>query len=310
MIMGSTGSTSRSREANHLSFDVQASLDNNLNMLAVSGQETSVADKDEKTIQVLGKADSFGVHYSNKALFKSTQEAISPKPTVCTVHPGQYLPCGIGPRLGTPAPYELTWSDIRRWELGASAIVEIFKSSGPYNLTKTEKIDRLGSFLEEHGFEEAFDESVPNFPAKMLDTLFDHLDENDTALRDTGALFLYLLRFFIPLTAAYGGIHLSAWKFEFPSRIESMIWRTACFIIMGSPFALLAVPSWARIWKASLDSVLEALIEGVSFGFFGLLFLCYAAARLYLVVESFISLRHVPIGVYAAVPWVQNIPHV
>jgi hypothetical protein len=34
------------------------------------------------------------------------------------------------------------------------------------------------------------------------------------------------------------------------------------------------------------------------------------AARLYLVVESFISLRDVPAGVYATVPWAQYIPHI
>ena len=38
--------------------------------------------------------------------------------------------------------------------------------------------------------------------------------------------------------------------------------------------------------------------------------LLYILSRLYIVVEAFISLRHVPIGVYAAVPWVQAIPHV
>lgn len=38
--------------------------------------------------------------------------------------------------------------------------------------------------------------------------------------------------------------------------------------------------------------------------------LLHTASRLYLVTESFLSLRHVPIGAYAAVPWVQNIPHV
>jgi hypothetical protein len=34
------------------------------------------------------------------------------------------------------------------------------------------------------------------------------------------------------------------------------------------------------------------------------------AARLFLVVESFISLRDVPSGVYATVPWAQYIPHI
>ena len=33
-------------------------------------------------------------------------------------------------------------------------------------------------------------------------------------------------------------------------------------------------------------------------------------ARIFLVVESFVSLRHVPIGVYASVPWSDWLPHI
>lgn len=35
----------------------------------------------------------------------------------------------------------------------------------------------------------------------------------------------------------------------------------------------------------------------------------YAFAHIFLVNESFVSLRHVPIGVYTAVPWANYIPH-
>ena len=254
---------------------------------------------------------------------------LSPEPIVCTLHPGQYLPNGIRVDAGSSFGYNLTRSDIRRWELVGSAISEILKSSGPDNLAKTGKIYYLSSFLKEYGFDRAFDKFIPDFSAQMLSTLFDHLEENDTVLRDTLALFLYLLRFFIPLTSAYGGIHLSAWNFEFPSRIESVIWRIACFIIMGSSFALVAVRGVVKIYK-DVDSyfyqkreqlppfsryrrVLNLPASFIKIGvrsFAELLLLCYAAARLYLVVESFVSLRQVPIGVYAAVPWVQNIPHV
>lgn len=32
------------------------------------------------------------------------------------------------------------------------------------------------------------------------------------------------------------------------------------------------------------------------------------STKLYLLLESFVSLRHAPIEVYAAVPWIQNLP--
>ena len=40
-----------------------------------------------------------------------------------------------------------------------------------------------------------------------------------------------------------------------------------------------------------------------------LVLVVYSCARLYIVVESFISLRKVPIGVYYTPSWLQMIPH-
>lgn len=113
------------------------------------------------------------------------------------------------------------------------------------------------------------------------------------------------LSFILP--ALYGGIHLSAWTFDFPSRTEKLIWKIACFDIMGSTFiAAILMFVMARdlggIWKT---------IKRIVFPFFGVTFaLFYALSRIYIVMEAFISLRHVPIGVYSTVPWSQNIPHV
>ena len=303
MIMGSE-MTDWHRNASHLFCDVQASLRHRL-------------------AQGLGEADPFGdLGNHHQAHFKLDQEAISPKPTVITLNLGHSLPCGIGLWLRQGDQYDVNSSEIRRWELGASAIVEILKSSPrkEYNLTDTVVIHMLSTFLEEHGLRAAFEEHIPNFSEDMLSGLRIGRVLGRPVLRDTGALFLYLLRFLIPLTTSYGGIHLLAWNFNFPSRIESIIWRTACFIIMGSDFALLARPSWEELnyyirrgvlsRGSRIMALMRVLRYTLGYGSAGLLLLCYAASRVYLVVESFISLRHVPIGVYAAVPWVQNIPHV
>ena len=310
-------------EASYLCFDGRVRLKNNVNGLAVSGQEMSVANKDEKTIQVLGEP-KWDISGCDELRFKLNQKASSPKPTVCTLVSGNYLPCGIGLSDSGGSFCNLTSVDIRRWQLCASAISEILKSTPPRNEHIWVKIDRLYEYLEERQLDEVFAFHIPNF---TMEDIENSLDEYSTpygsVLRDTGLILLFLLRFFIPLTAAYGGIHLSAWNFEFPTRVESIIWRTACFIIIGSSFALLAGPSWStldnyfhyrsrprdwrprRAWK-----LMEALNKGVGLVLAVVLLLCYVSSRLYLVVESFISLRHVPIGVYAAVPWVENIPHV
>ena len=304
---------------------------NNDNGLALSGRETSVANKDETTIQVSDRPVSKS-SISSELSSELDQEAISPKPTVCTLLRDQYLPCGIGPR-DIAAPRHLTSTDIRRWELCASAIIEIAKANNreyEYGLAKM-RIDHLHIFLMHSGFTTTFLTNIPNFGIDdILDSWF-NVREYTSVLKDTRLILLYLLRFFVPLTSAYGGIHLSAWNFEFPSPVEFVVWRTACFIIMGSSFALLTIPSWEALydyfdrfydcprptdWKKRRALKLmgfifiKALTKTAGYGFGGLLLLCYAASRIYLVVESFISLRHVAIGVYAAVPWVQNIPHV
>ena len=313
MLMGFEISDECFKESFYLCFDGRVRLKNNVNGLAMSSQETSVADEDEKRIQILGKRVK-DIRHRRELRFKLDQKSISSKPTVCMLLPNQYLPCGIGLARYKDSFCNLTSVDIRRWELCASAISEILKTTSPrneYNPADTVEIDRLDRFLWEHQLDKTFAFHIPNF---TMEDIENSLDEYSTphvsVLRETGLFLLFLLRFFIPLTAAYGGIHLSAWNFEFPSRVESIIWRTACFIIIGSSFALLAVPSWEHLRVLLFRCNPSDLTYTVGYGSAGLLLLCYAASRIYLVVESLISLRHVPIGVYAAVPWVENIPHV
>ena len=334
MLMGFMHPERSWNEAVALEFDGRVRLENYDNGLAVRSQETSVAKKDEKTIQVQDKSvEDFSRRYMLP--FKRDREAMSPKSTVCRLDPGKYLSCGIGLQNFGDGYLSLTSVDVRRWELCASAISEILKTTSPrdiYNPADAVKIDILDDFLRERQLANTFAIHIPNLRKDVIDDIrYGYVNLYDSVLEDTKHLFLYLLRFFIPLTAAYGGIHLSAWNFEFPSRVESVIWRTACFIIIGGGFAWLAVPIWEHLddyfgpYPFSYDDrgmlvgtrehrptmiIMRALNKWVGYGLAGLLLPCYAASRIYLVVESFISLRHVPIGVYAAVPWVENIPHV
>jgi len=117
------------------------------------------------------------------------------------------------------------------------------------------------------------------------------------------------------LPAIYGGVHLSAWRFEFPTPIESL-WKIACIIIAAS------IPVW---YVASLlpieiaDAVAKhsKRLETVANFFFGfmvwfcgrLLIYVLAVCRFYIVVEAFVSLRSMPIGVYWTPAWIQMIPH-
>lgn len=117
------------------------------------------------------------------------------------------------------------------------------------------------------------------------------------------------------LPVVYGGIHLAAWGFEFPSPAESLLWKIACLVIMSYFFLWLSTYhlfAWITDLMSSptVPPLMESLAEWVTLGFATIFMIIFAAARIFIVLESFLSLRRVPIGVYATVPWVQNIPHI
>ncbi|KAJ4245481.1 hypothetical protein NW762_013990 [Fusarium torreyae] len=135
----------------------------------------------------------------------------------------------------------------------------------------------------------------------------------------------------IALTSLYGGVHLTAWQWEFPSYAEEIMWKVSCFLIISElPTLLLLV--LAGIFLLSISNDLGGLIHGnmpkkwqsywesgerlLYWGFsmctglvFYLLALGYAFARVFIIVESFISLRHAPVGVFLSPEWVELFPH-
>jgi hypothetical protein len=147
-------------------------------------------------------------------------------------------------------------------------------------------------------------------------------------LSDLYSWILYTLAIVI-IPAAYGGIHLGAVHTLFPSEIELTLWKSSCFILLGvAGLPVLGVPGIFAFFEAFrlLDEympdamkprlrIMRSWIEKYGVAFLSsyvvlslLAFivcivlvpvvLLYVAARLFIVVESFISLRHVPIGVY------------
>ena len=119
-----------------------------------------------------------------------------------------------------------------------------------------------------------------------------------------------LLLFLLP--ALYGAIHLSAWTFEFPTAIEHKLWKIACLdLVVSLPVFLIG--SLAR--EVGTNGEQFTMGDMAILAWLGLIFLLVnmpvtIIARMYLVVESFVSLRRVPVGVYATVPWSDWLPHI
>ena len=109
------------------------------------------------------------------------------------------------------------------------------------------------------------------------------------------------------LPLVYGGAHAAQWNSHFPTKIERKLWRmcaiiATCYVPIG--FFLAVVQDWCVG-----ASVVEELLV-VSAGFMILvgmpLFFC---ARLFLTVESFLSLRSLPLGSFQTVSWSNYWPH-
>ncbi|KIJ33732.1 hypothetical protein M422DRAFT_182859 [Sphaerobolus stellatus SS14] len=96
-------------------------------------------------------------------------------------------------------------------------------------------------------------------------------------------------RFYITMAVGciFGGLHLIGWSFSFPSRVEMLAWRISGCVIATMPawFTPLMVLFY-RYENNRIGKVFAAILH--------LLFFMYITGRLFLAVESLISLRQLP----------------
>ena len=131
------------------------------------------------------------------------------------------------------------------------------------------------------------------------DDIFEPIDLNSYSTSTTYGLFgLTVLSL-----ATFGSIHLASWNSRLPSTIELWMWRGSsiyCVIYTG----LLAFwLGWVDLLgPGTLDDVLDNLTK---YGVF-----VYVIARIYMIVEVFISLRALPASAFQTVQWSSFIPHI
>lgn len=147
------------------------------------------------------------------------------------------------------------------------------------------------------------------------------------------------------LPSCYAGLHMAAWDFLFPTEAEKVLWRICSALLLTQPLVVLVSslrvkwlspilrkPKWLTktlcgpfrsliyfvtpthaeagcgFWERATFKATYAM-GIVLVGCLWVLVPVFLSARVFLVVESFISLRHVPAGVYAPAPWTSYIPH-
>ncbi|KAI4180474.1 MAG: hypothetical protein LQ346_006985 [Caloplaca aetnensis] len=115
---------------------------------------------------------------------------------------------------------------------------------------------------------------------------------------------------------AYGGVHATAWHGHFPSRPEALLWRASSICIAGSGLTWILINMLARIspwFKAYWKQVETLRAHWTSLvGLGSLATICglaYLLARIFLVIESFISLRKLPASAFETLEWTELFPH-
>ena len=107
----------------------------------------------------------------------------------------------------------------------------------------------------------------------------------------------------IPVVGAvFGGIHCVGWFFDFPSSAEAMLWRVSS--------AVLTVVAFLSPIIIALLAKLSDFQEYFAVVVSAIIILVYVVSRLLLVVEAFISLRHLTPGILALVKWTSFLPHI
>ncbi|KAJ7450795.1 hypothetical protein FB451DRAFT_1285150 [Mycena latifolia] len=158
----------------------------------------------------------------------------------------------------------------------------------------TRQLDLLDRFLGAllGGYSEynpAVSTSVPSFWSTPTP------DDSDDAL---AAFFLECL-----VASAFGAIHCTAWRVDFPSADEMWMWRACSLFVTAIPVIIASIVALMLVHKKTTPYeaiFLGTLIVGLPM---------YIVARLFLIVLPFTTSRALPPGAFTEVNWSVYMPH-
>ena len=137
---------------------------------------------------------------------------------------------------------------------------------------------------------------------------------DDDLLRGVAGLMMGVVLWFASM--AFGAVHVAAWNCYFPTGTEAWLWRSSALYIMASGLLWLLVNMLSQcsrtIWWYWYDMLLyqKHWLHYMAWGFIcSICGIAYIFARLFLVVEAFISLRSLPVEAYATPQWTNVVPH-
>lgn len=212
----------------------------------------------------------------------------------------------VGPKFPNPEGHgfqlSLSRKDVKRLGLAGSFIAKAIAN----NLPQHSIIPGTKAITSE------FENSVPTDPIDLyqygdeipmlLCNRIDNWSEQrnnllSTVLNDfTSILFLIGI---VLVQAAYAGAHLGALSIMFPSQKERLLWKISCYILFTTT-AVYAIALFLQYYLSLiyLGDYFSKFVDEFTTWIVNMFFPVFLCARAYIVIESFISLRHVPVGVY------------
>lgn len=141
---------------------------------------------------------------------------------------------------------------------------------------------------------------VPYAPTDTVDSSMVNYEDSDRSIALNTPAY-YVISFIQSII--YGGVHLVAWNWEFPTNIERLLWRVGgCALVVEGPLRAFGVYSWVRRSEFTLLKTFILLL--------GFATLVSRLFRVYMVVEAFASIRRLPKGAYTTVSWAEMFPHI
>ncbi|GJN66913.1 hypothetical protein PLICBS_000935 [Purpureocillium lilacinum] len=150
-------------------------------------------------------------------------------------------------------------------------------------------------------------------PEQLVATHIPNWPSNDL-LRSVNGLVVGMILWLANL--CYGGFHAAAWNDHFPSVAEKWLWRASASYIgfCGGFWVILnsAVARWPALnafWEKWMDGE-KSLAQSIGLG--AVVFTCgfsLMLARMYVVLEAFISIRELPVAAYDTPEWTDLFPH-
>lgn len=174
-------------------------------------------------------------------------------------------------------------------------------------------LSRLSSEPTEHLKRRGAREINPNnlasanlYTGSMSQTDFYSIPDKN-AIRRNDIISLISLICFCSLLA---GIHISAWNYHYPSQTEAWIWRASCLLIGLLPSCLIHAQYVEHWVKNSSRGTMVWWHQKISSVSLYTLYAMYPVARIFLIIEIFISLRRAPAEIYQQPDWSTYLGHI